>query len=92
MRDDYDLSRARRGPVVQPDRRKTRITIRLDNDVVEWFRHQAEHGGGGQYQALINLALREHVQRSKEALEDTLRRVLRQELSRFALSEKPIEG
>ena len=59
---------------------KTRITIRLDNEVLEWFRSQVEARGGGSYQAMINNALREHVQRGGEALELYLRRIIREEL------------
>jgi hypothetical protein len=57
-----------------------RITIRLDADVVRWFKEQVEAVGGGNYQPLINAALREHVERQKEPLEDLLRRVIREEL------------
>lgn len=97
MRDEYDLSTATRGPVVQPDGRKTRITIRLDSDLIEFFRHQAERSAGGQYQALINRALRHYVEQAqqeprREPLEGTLRRVLREELSRFDLPHEPAEG
>ena len=59
---------------------KTRITIRLDDDVIAWFKHQVHGVGGGNYQSLINHVLREHMERTDEALEDTLRRVLREEL------------
>lgn len=61
---------------------KTRITIRLDDDVIEWFKAQVESAGGGNYQSLINLALREHMKRVDEPLERTPRRVLREELRR----------
>jgi hypothetical protein len=60
--------------------RKVRITIRLDADVVRWFKEQVEAMGGGNYQPLINAALREHIERQKESLEDLLRRVIREEL------------
>jgi Arc/MetJ family transcription regulator len=61
---------------------KTRITIRVDDDLLEWFRKQAHAAGGGSYQTLINAALREYVGSKKEPLEATLRRVLREELPR----------
>jgi uncharacterized protein (DUF4415 family) len=61
---------------------KTRITIRLDNDILDWFKHQVEEAGGGNYQTLINSTLREHIKQAKEPLEKTLRRVLREELKR----------
>ena len=62
---------------------KTRITIRIDTDIVEWFRRQVHAAGGGNYQTLINDALREHLERRQENLEDTLRRVLREEMQRM---------
>ena len=82
MRKEYDFSKAKRGPAVSMPAGKTRITIRLDDDVVEWFKTQVEAAGGGNYQSLINAALREHMRRTDEPLEKTLRRVLREELKR----------
>jgi uncharacterized protein (DUF4415 family) len=61
---------------------KTRITIRLDEEVIAWFRNQVEKAGGGNYQSLINGAPRERVARSREPLEATLRRVIREEIRR----------
>ena len=80
MRKEYDFSKAKRGPAVRVPKGKTRITIRLDDDVLEWFKDRVEESGGGNYQSLINAALREHISRSEEPLETTLRRVLREEL------------
>ncbi len=80
MRKQYDFSKAKRGPVVRVPKGKTRITIRLDDDVLEWFREQVERAGGGSYQNLINDALRDHIRKAKEPLEETLRRVVREEL------------
>lgn len=80
MRKEYDFSRAQRGPVVPVPSGKTRITIRLDDDLVEWFKGQVHEAGGGNYQTLINVALREYVARKREPLEETLRRVIREEL------------
>ena len=59
---------------------KRRITIRLDDDILAWFRGQVHAAGGGSYQTLINSALKEYVSQRREPLEDTLRRVLREEL------------
>ena len=81
MRKEYDFSKGRRGPVIPIPAGKTRITIRIDDDVLEWFREQVDAAGGGNYQKLINLALREHISRRREPLEATLRRVLREELT-----------
>jgi uncharacterized protein (DUF4415 family) len=80
MRKEYDFSKARRGPVVQIPPGKTRITIRIDDDVLQWFKNQVHAAGGGNYQTLLNSALREHVKKERESLEDTLRRVIREEL------------
>src|SRR5439155_19932030 len=81
LRKEYDFSKGRRGPVIPILAGKTRITIRIDDDVLEWFREQVDAAGGGNYQKLINLALREHISRRREPLEATLRRVLREELT-----------
>ena len=80
MRNEYDFSKARRGSVMPSPPGKTRITIRLDNEVLQWFKEQVHQAGGGSYQRLINNALREHIARHDEPLEETLRRVLREEL------------
>jgi uncharacterized protein (DUF4415 family) len=81
MRRNYDFSKAKRGPVVPASKAKTRITIRLDNEILDWFREQVDQAGGGNYQSLINDALRQHVRNAREPLENTLRRVIREELS-----------
>lgn len=80
MRREYDFSQARRGAVVKTKTAKTRITIRLDSAVLDWFRRQAHAAGGASYQSLINDALAHHVASSREPLESTLRRVIREEL------------
>jgi len=80
MRKEYDFSRGRRGAVVKAPTGKTRITIRLDDDVLAWFKSQVHNAGGGNYQTLINRALREHMRSGDQPLEETLRRVLREEL------------
>jgi uncharacterized protein (DUF4415 family) len=80
MRREYDFSRAKRGPVVAVPQGKTRITIRLDEDILRWFKDQVHAAGGGNYQTLINTALRAYIDGRREPLEETLRRVLREEL------------
>lgn len=82
MRKHYDFSKAKRGPVIPLSPGKTRITIRLDDDVLAWFRDQAHAAGGANYQTLINDALRTLVQERKKPLETVLRRVVREELRR----------
>ncbi len=81
MRKEYDFSKAKRGPVVPGSKGKTRITIRLDDDVVEWFKAEVHAARGGNYQTLMNHALREYMANSQEPLEEVLRRVLREELN-----------
>ena len=80
MKKEYDFSQAQRGAVVRIPPGKTRITIRLDDDILDWFRAQVHDLGGGNYQTLINIALREYVQQRQEPLEVILRRVIREEL------------
>ncbi len=82
MRKQYDFSKAKRGPVVPVPKGKSRITIRLDDDVLGWFREQVHAAGGGNYQTLINDALRTYVAERKRPLELVLRRVVREELRR----------
>jgi uncharacterized protein (DUF4415 family) len=82
MRKQYDFSKAKRGPVVRSPKGKTRITIRLDEDILQWFKAQVHEAGGGSYQTLINAALRKHTEQRERPLEETLRRVLREELRR----------
>jgi uncharacterized protein (DUF4415 family) len=82
MKKEYAFSKAKRGAVLKVPRGKTRITIRLDEDILEWFRWRVDDAGGGTYQTMINQALRRHIERVDEPLESTLRRVLREELRR----------
>ncbi len=80
--EEYDFSKARRGAVFPDGPGKTRITIRIDTEVLDWFRDQVRKAAGGNYQSLMNLALREHITRREGTLAETLRRVLREELAR----------
>jgi uncharacterized protein (DUF4415 family) len=79
MKQEYDFSKGRRGPVVA-QKGKTRITIYLDNEVIEAFRTRAESEGSG-YQTMINQALKEYLSRRNDLIDEaTLRRVIREEL------------
>ena len=80
MKEEYDFSKAKRGAMITPPPGKTRITIRIDTDVLNWFREQVHNAGGGSYQTLINEALREYVHNQDGILENTLRRVIHEEL------------
>ena len=79
MRNEYDFSKARRGPVVR-NKGKTRITIYLDDDIIAAYREKGEKLGRG-YQTLINEALRETLKRPTKPVDArTLRRILKEEL------------
>jgi len=82
MKKEYDFSEGKHGAVIPSAAGKTRITIRLDTDVIDWFRDQVNEAGGGNYQTLINNALRNHIVEQTEPLEHLLRRVVREELRR----------
>jgi len=92
MKREYDFSRAKRGPIVAPAAGKTRITIRIDDDVLDWFRARVHKEGGGNYQTLINSALREHMTRNEDLLTETLRRVIREEVAPYIATPKRRSG
>ena len=75
-----DFSKGKRGPVIKPDPSKVRITIRLDADIIDHFKNIVHKAGGGNYQSLINDALREHIQAHDKGLEKAIRKVIREEL------------
>jgi len=80
----YDFSKGRRGPVTPPQPGKTRITIRIDDDILEWFRKKVDSAGGGNYQTMMNNALRHYTEQHESVLEATLRRVIREEIQAAA--------
>jgi uncharacterized protein (DUF4415 family) len=84
MAEEYDFTHAKRGPVIPPTPGKTRITIRLDSDILQWFHDRVNAQGGGSYQALINRALRTYITQqsgvTEAQLEALLRRVIREEV------------
>ena len=82
MKREYDFSKAKRGAVVAVPRGKTRITIRLDNEILAWFREQVDRAGGGNYQTIINEVLRQHIRDAHLPVEKIIRRVIRDELRR----------
>ncbi len=81
LKKEYDFSMGKRGAVLAAPPGKTRITIRIDNAVLDWFRAKVHQAGGGSYQTLMNDALCQHIDR--QSLEQTLRRVLRDEIRRL---------
>jgi len=83
MKEEYDFSKGRRGAIESSLPGKTRITIRINNEILEWFRQEVDAMGGGNYQTLINEALRRYIREKKEPIEEILRRVIREELSNY---------
>ncbi len=79
MKKEYDFSKGKRGPVIR-QRGKTRITIHIDDEVLEAFRERADAAGRG-YQTMINEALIEHLRQSVDRVDAaTIRRIVREEL------------
>lgn len=76
---NIDFSKAKRGAVIKPEAGKTKISIRLDNAVVEYFRGTVEKAGSGNYQTLINDALLAYIQQRNVL--DAVRQVVREELA-----------
>ncbi len=66
MKNEYDFSKAERGPIVSLPKGKTRITIRLDDDVVAWFKSRTHDAGGANYQTFINAVLREFISAQRQ--------------------------
>jgi len=88
MKKEYNFRNGKRGSVLDVSKGKTRITIRIDNDILDWFRFQADKAGGGNYQTLINSALKEFMLSKKEPLEETIRNIVREELAEFKRENK----
>jgi uncharacterized protein (DUF4415 family) len=86
MNNTYDFSKGKRGRVVAeppPEPGKLRITIRIDQDLVDYFGTIADRSGGRVgYQTLINSALREYVEGKAPKWEETLRRIMREEIGK----------
>lgn len=82
MSKSVDFSAGTRGAVVPLAPGKTRITIRIDDDILDWFRAQVDAAGGGNYQTLMNDALRRAMTSESESLEAIVRRAVRAELRR----------
>ena len=83
---NIDFSRAKRGAVVKPEPGKTKISIRLDNAVLEYFRRLVDTAGGGNYQTLINDALLEYVNRRSTL--DIVRQAVREELAPYGIARR----
>lgn len=89
MKDEYDFSNGKRGAIFS-SKGKTRITIYLDDAILEEFRSRAENAGTG-YQTLINDALKEYLGQTSEkpVTESVLRRVLQEEFPQMAHTLNP---
>ena len=83
---DIDFSRGKRGAVIKPEPGKTKISIRLDNMLLDYFREAVNKAGGGSYQTLINDALLEYVHRHSTL--DAVRQVVREELATYQSARK----
>ena len=86
MKKEYDFSKGKRGAVIPVPARKTRITIRIDDDILHWFKAKVDAAGGGNYQTMMNNVLREFMSAERSSLEASLRRVLREELATYGRS------
>jgi uncharacterized protein (DUF4415 family) len=85
MKKEYDFSDAKRGAVIQQSG-KTRITMYLDDVVIDRFKALSESTGKG-YQTLINEALRSHLDIAEQPLTaEEIRRIIREELVQHASS------
>lgn len=80
MKKEYDFSKGKRGPVINP-KGKTRVTIYLDDNILAEFRSRADRLGKG-YQTLINETLREQIAANGPIDAETLRKIIREELKK----------
>jgi uncharacterized protein (DUF4415 family) len=80
MKKEYDFSKGKRGPVLPVPPGTKRVTIRLGKDILEYFYDQVDRAGGGNYQTLINEALRVFINGQVPSLEQRLRKIIREEL------------
>ena len=84
---DIDFSNAKQGPVIPPETGKTKISIRLDNRVIDFFRGQVELMGSGNYQTLINDALIAFIQ--QRSMLEAVRQWVREELAAHQAITRP---
>jgi hypothetical protein len=88
MKKEYDFSKGRRGPVIPVPKNKVRITIRIDDDILDWFRGIVERAEGGNYQTLMNDALRAYMDMKDGSAESLVRKVVREELAGYSVRKK----
>ena len=70
MKKEYDFCRGRRGAILGAPQGKTRIVIRIDDDILQWFRAQRHKASGGSYQIAMNEALRRAMESSKDHVDE----------------------
>ena len=87
MKKEYDFSKGKRGAVISSPG-KTKITIRIDNATLDWFKTACHKMGSGNYQTMINEALRVFISSKESDGEDRMRRVLREELAGYSVRKK----
>jgi len=87
MKKEYDFSKGVRGAII-PSPGKTRITIRIDDDILEWFRKQIRKAHGGSYQTMMNDALRAYMTSKDGHAEELFRKVIREELAVYGTKTK----
>lgn len=87
MKKEYDFTGGKRGPVI-PSPGKTRITIRIDADILDWFRTQIYKARGGSYQTMMNNALRAYMESKEGHTEALVRKVFREELAGYSVRKK----
>ena len=84
MKKEYDFSKGKRGAAI-PSPGKTKITIRIDDDILEWFREQIRKACRGSYQTMMNDALRFYINSKDPHGEEMVRRVIREELAGYTV-------
>jgi uncharacterized protein (DUF4415 family) len=90
MREEYDFSQGKRGAVL-PHQGKTRITIWIDTEILDWFRTTADREGRG-YQTAMNAALRQYTQQNERPLHEVVRDVIREELRALRMTTATSSG
>ena len=79
---DIGVTGARRGAIIPAEAGKTKLSIRIDNTVIAYFRAQVEQAGSGNYQTLINDARVARIQ--QRAVVDGVHQVAREEMAASA--------
>lgn len=88
MKKEYDFRGGKRGAVIPTPGKKTRITIRIDDVVLEWFRGQVHKSGGGNYQTMMNDALRAYMESKDGHAEALMRKIVREEMVAYSVRKK----